>query len=341
MHRAGARRARAGAAPPDPSRHGGEPASPTRMQHQQWPDPEPEPEPEPKPEPKPEPEPEPQPRRRATKKVTASTEVAGAISTAVFLEALASSMEGVVKEDITVKTFEMKVASSASVPCAGSGGFTETMKDEFKQGVMFATNATDVVVDTVTGCGGRRRRALSSASLESRELDVHSRRRLQDSSSTGASVAYTVTTTDSGAAVGIAEVMANTTRFAAALVTSINNNGGFGGSTLNASDLVASAKAPTITTAISYEVIVPPTVDETTVTAVASDSDSMLGIVQSAAAAVDIPQSIESSSLAVSATATDIAAVVVVVPDKVSSGSRSSVLLGASGLAVLVACCAY
>ena len=73
----------------------------------------------------------------------------------------------------------------------------------------------------------------------------------------------------------------------------------------------------------------------------ASDSDSMLGIVQSAAAAVDIPQSIESSSLAVSATATDIAAVVVVVPDKVSSGSRSSVLLGASGLAVLVACCAY
>merc|ERR1711865_178306 len=149
------------------------------------------------------------------------------------------------------------------------------------------------------------------------------------------------TTTDSGAAVGIAEVMANTTRFAAALVTSINNNGGFGGSTLNASDLVASAKAPTITTAISYEVIVPPTVDETTVTAVASDSDSMLGIVQSAAAAVDIPQSIESSSLAVSATATDIAAVVVVVPDKVSSGSRSSVLLGASGLAVLVACCAY
>lgn len=250
----------------------------------------PEPEPEPQaPEPAPEPvvEPQPAPTPVVQPKVYARLQVTGAVSVNTFVSALADEMEGIDATDIEVTAFEMNVVTSASLPCS-SNGFTEAMQDDFKAGVRLATGATDVTIDSVSGCDRRRRMT-----------EATSRRRLAD-----ADIDYTVKITEASAADSLAVIMANTTSFSESLITQINAGGGLGGSTLSASDI--SVATPTIETAITYEVAVPSTGDSNQIKDIASDSATMLDVVQTAAAAVPISQTIDASDLETTAQFTPI-----------------------------------
>jgi cysteine-rich repeat protein len=216
----------------------------------------------------------------ATTKVSASASVAGAVAATVFLSSLADSMEGVDVADIGITSFLMTLSTSASIPCSAPA---DAMERDFKAGVERATGATDgVTIGGISGCSRRRI--------------------LQSLPSPTATITYTIRSTNATAAIELAEALGNTTTFALTLVSSINSAGGLGGVVLNVSD-VATFK-PAIATSISYEVLVQSGVNASAVSAVARDPTSMLAIIQQAAAAVGIMQTISSVTVQVDTTPT-------------------------------------